>query len=485
MESRLPRTTFDFEKLKYCYECGICTGSCPVAELIPKHYNPRSFLGRSFLDVNRVLTEDELWLCAWCYRCYKRCPQGLKLPEIFLSIRSLATECGYLQGFYGALEIIRKEFPLPATTCWVCFHPERAKVDRQIVNSTLKRFVTNYKVKEKKKALPITKARGEKIAIIGSGPAGLTAASELVKRGWSVTVFESLTKPGGMLRKCIPEYRLPKSALDADIEYIKSMGVEIRTNTTIGKDLTIDGLLREGYKAVFIATGAHKCRKLRIEGEELKGVIHALDFLEEVNFGKKVKLGDKVVVIGGGNVAIDASRAALRLGAKQVAILYRRSREEMPANPWEVKEAENDGVKIQLLVTPKRILGEGGRAVATECIRMELGEPDETGRRAPIPIESSEFTVKTDTIIVAIGETPNLFFLPEKVEVSRRNTIAVDPITMETSSPGIFAGGDVASGPATVIEAIVAGKRAAASIDCYLKGEVPGISEKIKRRASG
>ncbi|NIR86287.1 FAD-dependent oxidoreductase, partial [Candidatus Bathyarchaeota archaeon] len=249
---------------------------------------------------------------------------------------------------------------------------------------------------------------------------------------------------------------------------IKGLGVEIRTNVTVGKDVTIDGLLKDGYKAVFIATGAPKSRKLRIEGEELKGVMHAIDLLREVNMGKKVEMGDRVAVIGGGNVAIDAAKAVLRLGAKEVTILYRRSREEMPANPWEVRHGEKEGVKIQFLVAPKKILGKDGRLVGIECIRMELGEPDESGRRRPVPIEGSEFTIQLDTMILAIGESPDPFFLPKGIEVTRQNTITVDPITLETSRPGIFAGGDVVSGPATVIEAIVAGRKAASSIDNYL-----------------
>lgn len=452
----------DVEKLKYCYECGICTASCPIVELTPEHYHPRSLLQRIHLDLEEVLTQDEIWLCAWCYRCYKRCPQELKLPEIFLSAKSLAAEQGYLQGLKKALEIIKREIPLPAVCCWVCFHPERAKVDRRMVVSALE--------PEEEETSPLPKTRGEKIAIIGSGPAGLTAAHELAKKGYPVTIFETMHEPGGMLRKCIPEYRLPKTVLDTEIKRIEKLGVEIRTGTTVGKDLTIDDLLQRGYKAVFIATGAHKSRKLGVEGEGLKGVLHALDFLGDMNLGKRVKLGDRVAVVGGGNVAIDAARTALRLGSKEVNILYRRSREEMPANPWEAGEAESEGVKTQFLVAPKRILGKDGRVTAVECIRMELGEPDESGRRRPIPIEGSEFTMDLESVILAIGEAPDLLLLPKGIEVAEGNTITVDPFTMETNLTGIFAGGDVVSGPGTVIEAIVAGKRAAVSIDRYIRG---------------
>jgi NADPH-dependent glutamate synthase beta subunit-like oxidoreductase len=400
----------------------------------------------------------------------------LDLPEIFWLIRDFAVEQNYLPDVTGKLEevlkLIREEIPLAAVYGWLCLRPSETennltKVDKLAID-VLKHFVADRK---KEKTLPIPKTRQEKIAIIGSGPAGLTAACELVKKGYPVTVFESLPEPGGMLRVGIPNYRFPKEALDVDINYIKNLGVEIKTNVSVGKDLTIEGLLQEGYKTIFIATGAHKSMKLGIEGEELDGVIQALDFLKDFNNGKKVKLGDRVAVIGGGNVAMDAARTALRLGAREVNILYRRSREEMPAIPWEVKEAEREGVKVNFLLAPKKILGKDGHVIGVECIRMMLGPPDETGRRRPIPIANSEFTVESKAVILAIGELPDISFIPKELETTKQNTIEVNPFTLETSMPRIFAGGDVVSGPATVIEAIAAGMRAAVSIDCYLKGE--------------
>jgi len=458
----------DEQKLKYCFECGACTASCPVAEVLPKYYNPRSLVDKIFFDPERVLMEDELWLCAWCYRCYERCPQGVRLPEIFASIKSLATERGIFQGFREAVELIKKEFPLPAVCSQVCFHFERGNLDESLVANTLKSFVEDYELKKKEALVP--KAREEKIAIIGSGPAGLTAAYELIKKGYLVTMFEALSEPGGMLRVGIPSYRLSKDLLDAEIAYLQGQGVEIRTATSVGKDLTIDDLVQQGYKAIFIATGAHRSRELHVEGEGLGGVFHALDLLGKINLGKKVKLGDRVGVIGGGNVAVDVARTALRVGSKKVVILYRRSRGEMPANPWEVKEVEKEGVEIQFLVAPKRILGED-KVTGIECIRMTLGEPDETGRRRPIPVEGSEFILELDTVILAVGESPDLSFLPKGIEVTENDTVLCGPVTLETSLPGVFAGGDVVSGPATVIEAIAAGKRAALYIDRYLRGE--------------
>jgi len=466
VSDELVKQLLDVEKLKHCFECGKCTASCPMVELFPQNYNPRTLLERIFLNPEKVLSDEELWLCAWCYRCYRRCPQGLKVPEVLLALKKIAKEEGYLQRFEKALKIIGEEIPFLSSFCWVCLHPERAKIDKKTISNYLKGVAKSYEYKTP------TKTRKEKVAIVGSGPAGLTAAHELIKEGYSVTVFESSPEPGGMLKKCIPEYRLPKGLLDAEIQRLKSFGIKFRTNTTIGKDLTLNDLLRAGYKAVFVATGAHESGKLRVEGEDLKGVVHALDFLNEVNLGKRVQLKGKVVVVGGGNVAMDAARTAHRLGAKEVHIFYRRSREEMPANPWDIREAEEEGIKFQFLVAPKRIVGKEGRVTAIECVRMKLGEPDESGRRKPIPVEGSEFLVGLDTLILAIGETPNLSFLPKEVELTQENTIAVDPFTMETTKEGIFAGGDVVSGPASVAEAIVAGKRAAESIDHYIKSKV-------------
>jgi NADPH-dependent glutamate synthase beta subunit-like oxidoreductase len=457
----------DYEKLKHCFECGICTASCPVAELLPDNYNPRVLLHRLPLADDKLLASAELWLCAWCYRCYRRCPQELKLPEIFQAVRRFAVERGYTQGFDKALEIIRENIPLPASSCHVCFHPERVIDDDQLVKGAIQQAILDYKHEKTKE--PLAPVHGDKVAIIGSGPAGLSAAQDLAKKGYSVTVFEALSSSGGMLRRCIPEHRLPKKMVDFDIECIKDLGVKIKTNLAIDETLTIKQLFQQGYKAVFVATGAHEELRLDINGEELNGVFHALGFLENAN-KKQIAFSGNVLVIGGGNVAVDAARTALRFGAKDVTILYRRSKEEMPASPWEIKEAEEEGVKIEFLVAPKRILGEDGNVTAIECVKMELGEPDETGRRRPVPIHGSEFVKQAGTVIMAIGQVPNTIFLTEIVEVTKKRTILVEPFTQETSSPRIFAGGDAVSGPATLMEAIIAGKRAAVSIDCYLRG---------------
>ena len=452
----------DAEKLMYCFECGICTSSCPMVELFPKHYNPRILLEKALLAPDRILESEALWLCAWCYQCTKHCPQKLKLPEIFLSLRKLAKDMGSLKGFERAMETINNEIAFPASFCLVCLHPER--VDARLKPSSPSAIGR----RKRTKATSQTQMK-DKIAVVGAGPAGLTAAAELAKKGFNVTVFESSPSPGGMLKQCIPKHRLPKAMLDAEIEQIKQLGVEIVPTTQLGKNLTIDGLWRDNYRAVFISTGAHKSRRLDVEGENLDGVVQALDFLQKTNLGEPVHVGERVAVIGGGNVAIDAARTALKLGAKETHILYRRTRDEMPANPFDVKEAEEDGVKIQFLIAPKRIVGKDGKVTSLECIKMTLGEPDETGRRTPKPIEGSEFNLPFDTVILAIGESPDTDFLPKKVEIGEGNVIVVDPFTMETSMPGVFAGGDCVSGPATVVEAIVAGKRAAAQIEQFLE----------------
>jgi NADPH-dependent glutamate synthase beta subunit-like oxidoreductase len=456
----------DADKLKYCFECGICTASCSMAEMLGNDYNPRGLLEQICLSPETVLSSDELWLCAWCYRCQKRCPQALKLPEIFLTIRSIAKAQGNTKPFEKALQKIVKNIPLPLVTTLICFHPERAGLENEKVLEKIGQIRGEWL--KTKKADRSTRA-AEKVAVVGSGPAGLTVAYELSKKGYAVTLFEALSELGGMLRKCIPEYRLPRKVLNEEIQFIKDLGVEVKTGTEVGKAVFFEDFQKEGYKAVFVGAGAHKSQGLRVEGGDLKGVSHALDFLWGSNSGKKMEIGKNVVVVGGGNVAMDAARTALCQGAKDVTILYRRSREEMPANLWEVKEAEAEGVKIEFLVSPKRILGEKGKVSAIECVRMQLGEPDETGRRKAVPLEGSEFKRETDMVILAIGEIPDLRFLPKEIELNNDGTVWVNPITMETSLLGVFAGGDAVTGPASVIEAIRDGKRAAESIECYLK----------------
>jgi len=394
--------------------------------------------------------------------CSHTCPAGVDVPRY---VRFIA------QGeFDQALAVIRERIPFPSICGHVCPHPceakcRRGQVDEAIAIRALKRFAAekgNGLWKTKSKMAPATDKR---VAIVGSGPAGLTAAYYLAKRGHAVTVFEALPEPGGMMKYGIPDYRLPREVLAEEIDEIRGLGVDIRTNTRIG---SVDQLFEDGYNAIFLAIGAHQGTKLGIEGEDSPEIVEAVSFLREINMGSKVRAGEKVAVIGGGNAAIDASRSALRLGASEVKIIYRRTRDEMPASQEEIEEAIHEGVKIEFLAAPNRILRKNGE-IGLECIRMELGTVDASGRRRPVPIEGSEFTSTFDTVIAAIGqmpEAPDKFGLP----LVRGNTFQVDRDTLATPREGVFAGGDAVTGPAIVIEAIAAGRQAAISIDKYLGG---------------
>jgi heterodisulfide reductase subunit A-like polyferredoxin len=451
-----------------CTGCNNCADVCTVS--IPNEYNEglndRKAVYRSFPQaIPNVFTIDKRGLAP----CRAACPGGVNVQGYV----ALITDGKYEE----ALELVREAIPFPTVCGKVCFHPcesecERSKVDEPIAIKALKRFVSDYELQnEHQKPEPIPKQYDEKVAIVGSGPAGLTAAYELVKRGYHATVFESLPEPGGMLRYAIPSYRLPKEDLNREIQWMEDQGVEIVTNRTVGKDLTLKELYDGGYKAVFMAIGAQKSRLLMVDGEDLDNIHHALHYLQEVNMGKQSLVKGRVAVIGGGNVAIDAVRSALRDGAPEVHLLYRRSKEEMPAYEEDVVRAEEEGVHFHFLVTPTRFIGDGGKVSGAECIRMELGPPDESGRRRPVPIDDSEFTMEFDTIILAIGQTPNTEYIPGDVETTKWDTIAVNETTLETSLPSVFAGGDIVDGPSTVIDAIAAGKRGAESIHRYLRSD--------------
>jgi len=379
--------------------------------------------------------------------------------------------------FEESVELIRKSMPFPAICGRVCFSPcqdacSRKNIDQPVGIRYLKQFAADIEREQGRiKPDPIPKTHSEKVVIVGAGPAGLSAAYELAKLGYPVTVFERMPEPGGMMRYGIPDYRLQKYVVTNEIAYIQDLGVEIKTGVEFGKDVQLDTLRNEGYTAIFIANGAQLSRKLRIPGEDLEGVFHAIEFLRHVSLRKTVDVGEKVAVIGGGNSAIDAACTSLRLGAKEVTILYRRSRNEMPALPHEIEAAKEEGIKFNFLVAPTQIIGEEGRVKIIECLKMELGEPDASGRRRPVPIQGSEHTYEVDTVIPAIGQLPETSCLPSILLDERAHAISVDPLTLETSIPGVFAGGDIVTGPASIIEAIGAGKRAAVSIDRYLNGK--------------
>ncbi|MBM4462255.1 MAG: FAD-dependent oxidoreductase [Chloroflexi bacterium] len=371
-----------------------------------------------------------------------------------------------------ALQTIRSGNPFPSICAYVCTHPcedacRRSQVDKSIAVRALKRFAVEFGGDRMVRAEAET-THPEKIAIVGSGPAGMACAYYLRKLGYPVTIFEAHSELGGMLRTGIPQYRLPRKVLDTEIERLTGIGVEIRTNTRV---VSLDLLFDLGYKAIFVTIGAHQGLRLGIEGEESPGVIDGATFLREVNLGLKPSLGKAVAVVGGGNVAIDAARTAARLGVKKVKIIYRRSQAEMPANAGEVELALGEGIEVMFLATPTKIKRENGKLVVT-CIKMELGEPDARGRRQPVPIKDSDFIERFDTLITAIGQapqTPTDF----RVRMGRGSTIQVDPITLTTNRAGVFAGGDAVTGPATVTEALAAGRLAASRIDDYLQHRYP------------
>jgi uncharacterized 2Fe-2S/4Fe-4S cluster protein (DUF4445 family)/NADPH-dependent glutamate synthase beta subunit-like oxidoreductase len=397
--------------------------------------------------------------------CQVACPAGIRVQDFLYYIA---------QGkFDEALEEVRRAMPFPGVCGRVCPHPcepecERRDIDEPLSIRSLHRFVADYELRTgRKKATPIEKTKEDKIAIIGSGPAGLSCAYELVRRGYPVTVFESAPKAGGMLRYGIPDYRLPVNVLDEEIGYIEELGVEIKTHRAVK---SLKEVFDQGYKAIFLATGAWVSEKMDIPNEESKGVVHGLDFLKKINSGEKVKVGKRVVVIGGGNAAVDSARVARRLGAEEVLLLYRRSHSEMPAIKSEVEEAEREGVEFRFLATPIRVLTHDGQLTGIRCIRMELGEPDARGRPTPIPIEGADFEIKADQLLVAIGQGSDKNAIIEELEYSSPRTVSVDPLTFKTNVEGVFAGGDLVSGPSDVISAIGAGQQAAISIELYLGG---------------
>ncbi|HEY5282584.1 MAG TPA: FAD-dependent oxidoreductase, partial [Polyangia bacterium] len=376
--------------------------------------------------------------------------------------------------FEEAYELVKERCPLPAVCGRICQHPcetqcNRKELDEPVAVRDLKRFAADYVYgkRDKKARAPFqpVKIQKEKVAIIGGGPAGLTAAQDLTKQGYGVTLFEARPFLGGMLRLGVPAYRLPRDVLDYEIEQILNERVEVKLNQKLGKDFTIDSLKKAGFSAVFVATGAHKSQKMGLPGDDAAGVMYGLDFLGPVNLGEKVAMGQKAVIVGGGNVAMDAARAALRMGAKEVTVVYRRGRAEMPALPEEIEQAEEEGVKFELLTNPIKVIASNGRVTGLECLRMKLGEPDASGRRRPIAVEGSNFTVQADNVIIAVGQTADIEGVPlENGKIPANESLS-------TSVAGVFAGGDVVLGPASLVEAMAHGHHAAEAIGAFLRGQ--------------
>jgi NADPH-dependent glutamate synthase beta subunit-like oxidoreductase/coenzyme F420-reducing hydrogenase delta subunit/Pyruvate/2-oxoacid:ferredoxin oxidoreductase delta subunit len=401
--------------------------------------------------------------------CTAACPAGINVK----SYVSLIAE----EKFAEALEVVRERCPLPGVCGRICHHPcedacKRCEVDEPIAIRALKRFVSDLVLELPPPPPPSAPDKTERVAIIGSGPAGITAAYDLRLAGYPVTVFESEAEPGGMLRYGIADYRLPAEILDAEIDVLTAAGIEIETGCRIGTDRQLDDLLGNGFSAVLFAVGAQNGRRLRLKGEEnCPDVEDALSFLRRVNTGDRTPVRGKVLVIGGGSTAIEAARAALRLGAERVEIVYRRHRGEMPADDEEIDTAAEEGIAFRLLTAPSNLLTDDGRLTGLECLRVALGEPDASGRRRPIPIPGSEFVVEGNRILAAVGQDADLDFLPEHVaaRVAERGLLAVDTETSMTAMQGVFAAGDVVTGPSTVIDAIAAGHDAATAILGFLE----------------
>jgi len=421
--------------------------------------------------------------CLQCPKpfCEPGCPVEIDIPAFIDAIRQ--------HNFDKAAEILRDKNNLPAITGRVCPQEDQcekvcvlSKTGDPVAIGALERFVADYELKRGLKIPPVAKTTRKKVAVVGSGPAGLTVAGDLAKLGHNVTIFEALHTPGGVLVYGIPEFRLPKEIVGAEVNYVKSLGVKIETNMVIGRIITIGELFENGFDTVFIGTGAGSPRFMGIPGESLNGIYSANEFLVRAvlmkayrfpEFDTPLKVGKRVGVIGGGNVAMDAARTALRLGSENVTVVYRRSETELPARLEEVKNAKEEGIEFRLLTNPVRFLGnDAGWVQKMECIRMQLGPPDESGRRRPVPIKDSNFTTEVDTAIVAIGQGPNPLIrqTTSSLQTDEDGYIIVDE-NFRTSKKRVWAGGDIVPGEATVIQAMGAGKRAARDIDRYLKGQ--------------
>jgi len=448
-----------------CTGCGTCEAICPKGIIRLTSQTRR---------IQHLYTEDE---CT--SPCQRTCPAGIDIPEYISQIK---------QGNYEqAVMVIKEKNPLPLTCGRVCPHPcedicRLGKVCDPVNINHLKRFVADKEMTTNKRIAPYKAPEtGKRAAIIGGGPAGLTCAYYLARLGHSPTIFEAMPRLGGMLRYGIPEYRLPKAILDWEIEGILNMGVEVKTGVTMGEDITLDSLKQDGFDAVFVGTGAWDTRNLGVEGEDLEGVLPGTHFLIDRGLEKETPIGDKVAIIGGGNTALDAARTSWRLGAKEVTVIYRRSRKEMPANDIEIEEAGREGVIFHYLAAPTRLMGKDGKLTHLEYREMELGEPDESGRRRPVPKEGTETVIEVDNVINAIGQFPVTDFLTkDSIGLSKWKTIeVVNALTGETTREGVFAGGDAVTGASIAVEAIGAGRRAARSMHLYLSGEPVGVPEKV------
>jgi len=498
------------ELIKHCFTCGACIAACPVSNAC-SGYDPRKIIHMIILGLKkRVLSSENIWYCSHCESCRFSCPQGVHLSKLMDTLQTIAVRDNYvavdafkkfgtapckaacpahisIHGFIemiaagryrDGLKLIKEEMPFPSICGRICQHPcenkcNRGKEDEPVAIMYLKRFLSDTDLAEDTNYVPETEEKKEeKVAVIGAGPAGLSAAYFLAIKGYPVTVFEKLPVAGGMMAVCIPEYRLPRDILRKEIKTIIDIGVKIKTGVTFGKDITIESLENDGYKSFFIAVGRHVSRGLNVKGENLEGIIHGIDFLKDISLKGNVSIGKRAVVIGGGNVAIDVALTALRSGAKDVWIVCLEAREKMHAWEYEIKNALDEGITIINNWGPRRFTGKNGHVKNIEFKRCTTVF-DANGRFNPQYDETELMTLEADTVLLSIGHACDMSFAEGApgLKVSPMGPVVKDPLTLETNIPGIFVGGDASYGARSVVEAVASGKKAAISIDRYLRGE--------------
>ena len=491
------------EMFRFCEQCGRCSSACPITGV--NGFNIRRLVRHVELDlIEEIAASPMPWFCAACGRCEDACPNGIKILDITRTLRAIGPEerfpqqspctqaCpagidvpGYLRFIAqgrndDAYKLIMEKAPLPGVLGRVCPHPcetacKRGEINAPIAICTAKRFAADHTGDLERWIAAVPPDTGHKVAIVGAGPAGLTAAFYLRKRGHAVTVFEARSKSGGMLRYGIPRYRLPEDVLEKEINQLLATGIELRTDHKLGADFSVEQLREKGFEAVFLAVGAQLSRRIELEGSGLDGVHWGVEFLSQVAEGRPPAVQEKVVVIGGGNVAVDVALSTLRLGAKKVSLACLEKREEMPANPWEIEQALAEGVEMLYAWGPSRVLGNDGKVTGLELVRC-TSVFDSHGNFCPY-FDETKITVDADQVVLAIGQASetafcrDFCFLENEGDLPvQKGLIAIDSETQQTEMRGVFAGGDAANGPATVIQAIAAGRRAAVSIDRYLGG---------------
>jgi heterodisulfide reductase subunit A len=463
VEGRTHKPVIDYNR---CETCGVCLRACP-AEAVPEFRHELESLRGKVYDRSDTALRINVTKVLDLPNCQATCPVR---QDVRGYMRLIA------EGRYGeALELIREANPLPSVCGYVCHHPcesacTRGRVDDPLSIRSLKRFVTDYD-DGRLKPPPVGEPKGKKVVIVGSGPAGLAAGHELARMGYRVEIIESYREAGGLLAWAIPAFRLPREILRRDIDYIRQMGVTVKTGIHFGSDTKISDLRKNGANAIIVATGTQKSLKMNIENEDHhRGYLDCLDFLRACHDRKDLALGNQVLVIGGGNAAVDTARSALRKSNAKVTILYRRSLEEIPADREEVNDALREGVRIEYLTAPKKMLVAGDKVKGLECMRMELREADSSGRRRPVPVEGSEFVIEADTFISAVGQQADYEPVSRGL-LAREQILTIDRETLQANVEGVFAAGDFVNGPSTVVEAMASGKKAAQAVARYLEGK--------------